>query len=143
MTVISASKCAKAYPRTIIASELCGQDLKSKHAPLIQACGGDSGGPFIHQTAQGPVQIGITSWGPEAKDAKCGTRPLPGVYMRVSSFASFINDPNRDDRALRRLHRHGPQRRRPFRDVHAAHRADRDPLNARTGRHRAGGIARM
>ena len=40
------------------------------------------------------MQIGITSWGPEVKAAKCGTRHLPGVYMRVSSFASFINDPN-------------------------------------------------
>jgi V8-like Glu-specific endopeptidase len=94
MTVISASACAKAYPKAIIASEICAQDLKSKHAPLVQACPGDSGGPFLAHTAQGPVQIGITSWGPEVKDAKCGAKPLPGVYMRVSSFASFINDPN-------------------------------------------------
>jgi secreted trypsin-like serine protease len=91
MTVISASKCAKAYPKAIIASELCAQDLKSKRAPLVQACPGDSGGPFL---TQGSVQIGITSWGPEVKDAKCGAKPLPGVYMRVSSFASFITDPN-------------------------------------------------
>jgi hypothetical protein len=93
MTVISASACAKAYPHAIIASEICGQDLK-KHAPLIQACPGDSGGPFIRQTPQGPVQIGITSWGPEVKDAKCGTQHLPGVYMRTSSFSAFINEPN-------------------------------------------------
>ncbi len=93
MTVISAKTCAKAYPHAILASEICGQDLK-RHSPLIQACAGDSGGPFIRQTASGPVQIGITSWGPEVKDAACGTRRLPGVYMRVSSFASFITDPN-------------------------------------------------
>jgi secreted trypsin-like serine protease len=90
MTVISASKCAKAYPKAVIASEICGQDLKTKRAPLVQACPGDSGGPFLVHG----VQIGITSWGPEVKDAKCGAEPLPGVYMRVSSFASFINDPN-------------------------------------------------
>jgi hypothetical protein len=94
MSVISTAACKKAYPHAIIASEICGQDLKSKRAPLIQACAGDSGGPFIRQTSQGPVQIGITSWGPEVKDAKCGRRHLPGVYMRTSSFPSFINDPN-------------------------------------------------
>jgi secreted trypsin-like serine protease len=94
MKVISATACKRAYPHAIIASEICGQDLKTRQAPLVQACPGDSGGPFIRQTASGPVQIGITSWGPEVKDAKCGRRHLPGVYMRTSSFASFINDPN-------------------------------------------------
>jgi secreted trypsin-like serine protease len=94
LTVIPASKCAKAYPKAIIASELCTQDLKSKHAPLVQACPGDSGGPTLVRTPDGPVEIGITSWGPEVKDAKCGVKPLPEVAMRVSSFLSFINDPN-------------------------------------------------
>jgi secreted trypsin-like serine protease len=94
MSVISATACKRAYPHAIIPSELCGQDLASKRTPLVQACPGDSGGPFIHQTAAGPVQIGVTSWGPEVRDAKCGRKHLPGVYMRVSSFASFIDDPN-------------------------------------------------
>jgi hypothetical protein len=94
MTVISAAACKRAYPGAIIRSELCGQDLKTKRPPLTQACAGDSGGPFIRQTPQGPVQIGITSWGPEVKDAKCGRRHLPGVYMRTSSFASFIRAAN-------------------------------------------------
>jgi secreted trypsin-like serine protease len=94
LTVISASKCAKAYPKAIIASELCTQDLKRKRAPFVQPCPGDSGGPTLVRTPDGPVEIGITSWGPEVKDAKCGVKPLPAVAMRVSSFASFINDPN-------------------------------------------------
>ena len=94
LSVISASKCAQAYPKAIIASELCTQDLKSKRAPLVQACPGDSGGPTLVSTPDGPVEIGITSWGPEVKDAKCGAKPLPEVAMRVSSFLSFINDPN-------------------------------------------------
>jgi secreted trypsin-like serine protease len=94
LTVIPASRCAKAYPKAIIASELCTQDLKSKHAPLVQACPGDSGGPTLVRTPDGPVEIGITSWGPEVKDAKCGAKQLPEVTMRVSSFLSFINDPN-------------------------------------------------
>jgi len=94
LTIISASKCAKAYPKAIIASELCTQDLKSKRAPFVQPCPGDSGGPTLVRTPDGPVEIGITSWGPEVKDAKCGVKALPAVAMRVSSFLSFINDPN-------------------------------------------------
>jgi secreted trypsin-like serine protease len=94
MSVISQAACRRAYPHAILASELCAQDVTHKRAPLVQACAGDSGGPLIHQTALGPVQIGITSWGPEVKDAPCGRRHLPGVYMRTSSFASFINDPS-------------------------------------------------
>jgi secreted trypsin-like serine protease len=94
LSVIAASKCERAYPKAIIASELCTQDLKSKRAPLVQACPGDSGGPTLISTPDGPVEIGITSWGPEVKDAKCGVKPLPEVAMRVSSFLSFINDPS-------------------------------------------------
>jgi hypothetical protein len=94
MSVISSAACRRAYPKAIISSEICGQDLSHRSPPLVQACPGDSGGPFIHQTPLGPVQIGITSWGPEVKNAPCGRRHLPGVYMRVSSFASFINEPD-------------------------------------------------
>jgi Trypsin len=92
--VISASACKKAYPHAILPSEICGEDPYNHRAPFVEACDGDSGGPLIRQTAQGPVQIGVTSWGPEVKDAKCGAKHLPGVYMRVSSFASFVTDPN-------------------------------------------------
>ena len=94
MTVISSAACAKAYPHAIIASELCAQDLKHQRPAFVQGCPGDSGGPFVARTPAGPVQIGITSWGPEVKDARCGRQPLPGVYMRVSSYLSFITDPN-------------------------------------------------
>jgi hypothetical protein len=94
MSVISSAACKRAYPKAIIPSEICAQDLSHRGPPLVQACPGDSGGPFIRPTPLGPVQIGITSWGPEVKDAPCGRRHLPGVYMRVSSFASFIHDPD-------------------------------------------------
>ena len=94
MRVISAGDCEKAYPKAVIASELCAEDFANAKAPFITACGGDSGGPFVLQTPGGPMQIGVTSWGPEVKDAKCGREHLPGVYTRVSSFLSFINDPS-------------------------------------------------
>ena len=55
------------------------------------ACPGDSGGPVIAQTPTGPVQLGVTSWGAEVMEVGCGQRSLPNVAMRVSSYASFIN----------------------------------------------------
>jgi secreted trypsin-like serine protease len=88
-TVITAGDCAQAYPRAIRPSMICTEDL-SHHTPLIQACAGDSGGPVIASTPSGPVQIGVTSWGPEVMDGACGEKFLPEVPMRVSSFTGFI-----------------------------------------------------
>jgi hypothetical protein len=89
LTVITPQACGLAYPRAIRATMICTQDLLP-HAPLVQACAGDSGGPVITNTATGPVQIGVTSWGPEVMDGLCGEKPLPLVEMRVSSFSSFL-----------------------------------------------------
>jgi hypothetical protein len=92
LSVISQADCAKLYPRALQPSMICSQDLV-QHTPLVQACPGDSGGPVIVQSPAGPVQIGVTSWGPEVKDGQCGQLPLPDVAMRVSSFASFLRRP--------------------------------------------------
>jgi trypsin len=92
--VISQSSCARIYPKAIIASELCTQDPTPSSKPFTVACAGDSGGPTIVDTPSGPVQIGVTSWGAEVKDKPCGAASLPDVTMRVSSFASFITNPN-------------------------------------------------
>jgi hypothetical protein len=68
----------------------CSEDL-AHHTPLIQACAGDSGGPVVVSTPTGPVQIGVTSWGPETMNGACGEKFLPDVYMRVAAFTAFIN----------------------------------------------------
>lgn len=47
------------------------------------ACGGDSGGPLIHDG----VVIGITAWGLDCADPK-----YPGAYTMVASFTNWIND---------------------------------------------------
>jgi secreted trypsin-like serine protease len=89
LSVIAQADCDKLYPHALQPSMICSQDL-AQHAPLVQACPGDSGGPVIAQSPAGPVQIGVTSWGPEVMDAPCGVKPLPDVAMRVSAFASFL-----------------------------------------------------
>jgi secreted trypsin-like serine protease len=90
MPVIGASDCAQAFPRAIQPSMGCSEDL-ARHVPLIQACAGDSGGPVVVSTPAGPVQIGVTSWGPETMNGACGEKFLPDVYMRTAAFTSFIN----------------------------------------------------
>ncbi|KAF9418623.1 hypothetical protein HW555_004589 [Spodoptera exigua] len=47
------------------------------------ACQGDSGGPLLY----GDVVVGVTSWG-----AGCALADYPGVYARVSSYTTWINN---------------------------------------------------
>ncbi|MDA0160367.1 serine protease [Solirubrobacter ginsenosidimutans] len=89
--VLGASDCEQAYPRAIQATMICTSDPAHQAPPFVMACPGDSGGPVIAQTPAGPVQLGITSWGAEVMEVGCGLRSLPNVAMRVSSYASFIN----------------------------------------------------
>jgi secreted trypsin-like serine protease len=91
LSVIGAGDCAKSYPRAITATMICTADRANQVAPFVMGCPGDSGGPTIVPTPGGPVQIGVNSWGAEVMEVGCGERALPDVAMRVSSFASFIN----------------------------------------------------
>jgi secreted trypsin-like serine protease len=87
LKLIDAATCDKAYPHAIEPTDICARD---DDAPLTQPCPGDSGGPLIAQTPDGPVQIGVTSWGAEVKEKQCGKAHLPAVWMRVSKFHDFI-----------------------------------------------------
>ncbi|GAA0855617.1 trypsin-like serine protease [Aliiglaciecola litoralis] len=50
------------------------------------ACQGDSGGPLFIESNNGPLQVGITSWG-----IGCAVAGYPGVYARVGALLDFIN----------------------------------------------------
>ena len=75
LKLIDTPSCLKAYPHAVTANEICGRD---DDAPLTQPCPGDSGGPLLAQTVDGPVQIGVTSWGAEVKEKACGAGPPAG-----------------------------------------------------------------
>lgn len=68
--------------------QICAGWIKAAASQAIgDACNGDSGGPlFAYDGAHRPYQIGLVSWGP----SPCGQVGEPGIYTRVSAFASWI-----------------------------------------------------
>ncbi|XP_051870429.1 uncharacterized protein LOC127569668 [Pristis pectinata] len=101
--IINQSLCRSTY-RLITPRMLCAGLLSGKR----DACRGDSGGPLSCQEKVGGrwFLTGIVSWG-----HGCGRPNFPGVYTRVSKFATWIQQhvsalPKTDDltyRAMRLL----------------------------------------
>ena len=58
------------FPTVMLAAGREGKDT----------CQGDSGGPIFFRSQNGPVQVGITSFG-----AGCGARGFPGVYAEANA----------------------------------------------------------
>ncbi len=60
----------------------------------IGACHGDSGGPLVINTASGPLQVGVVSFGagPAGSKMYCGFEDAYGVYARVGVFRNWIRE---------------------------------------------------
>ena len=52
----------------------------------IDACQGDSGGPLVWRTPDGPVLVGVVSFGDG-----CARKLKYGIYTRVSAYREWID----------------------------------------------------
>ena len=81
--LVSNAQADQAYPEAITADQL-GAGLIGIGGK--DSCQGDSGGPLVVPDGQGGVVLaGVVSWG-----YGCAAPQYPGMYARVSSFASWI-----------------------------------------------------
>lgn len=88
---ISTLASAEASPRLLPSNaavgdgQICAGQSTRAERPR-DSCQGDSGGPLVRTGEDGcPILIGLVSYGPS-----CGLPNAPGVYTRVSAFASWI-----------------------------------------------------
>ncbi len=82
--IISNADAATAYAgQTVITDDMLAAGMLGTGGR--DACQGDSGGPLVAWLPEGPVLIGIVSWG-----LGCADPRYPGIYARVSSHDDFL-----------------------------------------------------
>ncbi|MEC8324628.1 MAG: trypsin-like serine protease [Pseudomonadota bacterium] len=72
-----------AYNGKIAATEICAGFATGGK----DSCQGDSGGPLVIAGSNGPLQVGVVSWGDG-----CALPNKYGVYARVTSFNAWFDD---------------------------------------------------
>ena len=82
VSYVDQSACESLYnPFIIDQTMLCAADEGR------DSCSGDSGGPIFVQSQDGPIQVGIVSWG-----YGCALPNYPGVYSRVSNQINWLEN---------------------------------------------------
>ncbi|MEM8593566.1 MAG: serine protease [Pseudomonadota bacterium] len=82
---VSDAQCRSAYAGfNLSSSQLCAGKFRTGGK---DSCLGDSGGPLVFDQSGQTVQVGIVSFGGE----RCAAPFAPGVYTKVSSYASWID----------------------------------------------------
>ena len=89
LITIAENTCAAAHEGSITANMFCAGGYTS--TDTSDTCQGDSGGPLFVMLNDGPMQLGITSFG-GSETSNCGTPGSPGVYARISQLFSFIHE---------------------------------------------------
>ncbi|XP_013190337.1 trypsin-1 [Amyelois transitella] len=79
VNIVSQQTCARAYLR--IGRITSGMICAGASDPSRDACQGDSGGPLVAKDHL----VGLVSWG-----EGCADSVYPGVYTRISEYASWI-----------------------------------------------------
>ena len=86
--ILNGSVCTQFYPESEYLEQFDDALMICAGGNFTDTCKGDSGGPLICST--GPrrsVLCGVTSWG-----KGCLADNFPGVYTRVSSYTSWIQE---------------------------------------------------
>lgn len=84
LPIIADGDCAVAYDNLVPDRHVCAGDPGNEADPGPDTCQGDSGGPLWTEGAEGPVLIGVTSFG-----GLCGV-DTPGVYTEVITYLQWL-----------------------------------------------------
>jgi len=84
--IISSKECAAMYKPSRITIESSAMICAGYKQGGKDACQGDSGGPFVVKKDNAYTLQGVVSFG-----IGCARPGMPGVYTRVSTYASWIN----------------------------------------------------
>ncbi|XP_034024908.1 coagulation factor VII [Thalassophryne amazonica] len=83
LPVVSQQNCMNSTEQVITDNMFCAGYLEAS----IDACSGDSGGPFVVYYRGTWFLTGVVSWG-----EKCAARGKYGVYTRLGNFLGWIHD---------------------------------------------------